>query len=266
MRRFWIIRKPVFRSSFYTCNSFIKKYYYTLITTMTDNTTTTSLTVEHPGDNKRLSSSVTNSSKQKTKKPKLRKYKAKKVDVTSPMGVLEFEVNDLLETQNLSREQVLNDVTAILNDKLKKDGSITMQYHREVRNVRVLEITANCNGLALIDNPVELGKKQVVIIPFGLPGDVVNIKVFKTHPYYVESDLLEVVEKSPMRRDDLIKDKYFGKSSGSQLEFLTYDDQLKLKRKTISNAYKFFAPRLVAEKLAFTSIWYHRSISFTIWL
>ena len=216
---------------------------------MTDNTTTTSLTVEHPGDNKRLSSSVTNSSKQKTKKPKLRKYKAKKVDVTSPMGVLEFEVNDLLETQNLSREQVLNDVTAILNDKLKKDGSITMQYHREVRNVRVLEITANCNGLALIDNPVELGKKQVVIIPFGLPGDVVNIKVFKTHPYYVESDLLEVVEKSPMRRDDLIKDKYFGKSSGSQLEFLTYDDQLKLKRKTISNAYKFFAPRLVAEKL-----------------
>lgn len=180
------------------------------------------------------------------------------------MGVLEFEVNDLLKSQNLSREQVLNDVTSILNDKSSTDGPIVLQYHREVKNVKVLEITSNGNGLALIDNPVETEKKQVVIIPFGLPGDVVNIKVFKTHPYYVESDLLDVVEKSPMRRDDLIRDKYFGKSSGSQLEFLTYDDQLELKRKTIMNAYKFFAPRLVAEKLLphLTPPW----LPFTIWL
>ncbi|QID86495.1 tRNA(m5U54)methyltransferase [Saccharomyces pastorianus] len=218
---------------------------------MTETTTKATSTVQQQtADNKRLSSAVADPAKQKkTKKPKLRKYKAKKVDPTSPMGVLEFEVDDLLKSQNLSRDEVLNDVTAILNDTSKIDGPITVQYHRMVKNVKVLEITSNGNGLALIANPVEPEKKQVVIIPFGLPGDLVNIKVFKTHPYYVESDLLDVVETSPMRRDDLIKDKYFGKSSGSQLEFLTYDDQLKLKRNTIMNAYKFFAPKLNSEKL-----------------
>lgn len=234
---------------------------------MTETTTKETSTVQQSADNKRLSSAVADPAKQmKTKKPKLRKYKAKKVDPTSPMGVLEFEIDHLLKSQNLSRDQVLNDVNAILNDTSKVDGPITVQYHREVKNVKVLDITSNGNGLALIANPVKTEKKQVVVIPFGLPDDLVNIKVFKTHPFYVESDLLDVVEKSPMRRDDLIKDKYFGKSSGSQLEFLTYDDQLKLKRNTIVNAYKFFAPKLTSEKLAFTSLWYYHSVSFTIWL
>ncbi|CAI4045248.1 tRNA (uracil(54)-C(5))-methyltransferase SKDI_11G2640 [Saccharomyces kudriavzevii IFO 1802] len=250
MRQFWLLQRPIFRSSLYFRHNLTKSHYCAPIFGMTENITTPASTVKQIGDNKRLSSTVADPTKQtKAKKPKLRRYKAKKVDATSPMGVLEFEVNDLLKSQDLSREQVLNDVTAILNDKSRVDGPIVLQYHREVKNVKVLEITSNGNGLALIDNPVEPGKKQVVIIPFGLPGDMVNIKVFKTHPYYVESDLLDVIEKSPMRRDDLIRDKYFGKSSGSQLEFLTYDDQLKLKRKTIMNAYKFFAPRLVAENL-----------------
>ncbi|CAI6702917.1 ALI_HP2_G0028780.mRNA.1.CDS.1 [Saccharomyces cerevisiae] len=249
MRCFWIVQKSIFKARFFACRNFVKKHNYKLISTMTGSTEMVPPTMKHTVDNKRLSSPLTDSGNRRTKKPKLRKYKAKKVETTSPMGVLEFEVNDLLKSQNLSREQVLNDVNSILNDKSSTDGPIVLQYHREVKNVKVLEITSNGNGLALIDNPVETEKKQVVIIPFGLSGDVVNIKVFKTHPYYVESDLLDVVEKSPMRRDDLIRDKYFGKSSGSQLEFLTYDDQLELKRKTIMNAYKFFAPRLVAEKL-----------------
>ncbi|CAI1579031.1 hypothetical protein SEUBUCD646_0K02720 [Saccharomyces eubayanus] len=251
MLRFWISQKPIFRPSYCLRGIFIKNHCRTPITKMTETTTKATSTVQQQtADNKRLSSAVADPAKQKkTKKPKLRKYKAKKVDPTSPMGVLEFEVDDLLKSQNLSRDEVLNDVTAILNDTSKIDGPITVQYHRMVKNVKVLEITSNGNGLALIANPVEPEKKQVVIIPFGLPGDLVNIKVFKTHPYYVESDLLDVVETSPMRRDDLIKDKYFGKSSGSQLEFLTYDDQLKLKRNTIMNAYKFFAPKLNSEKL-----------------
>ncbi|CAI4045533.1 hypothetical protein N7582_003582 [Saccharomyces uvarum] len=250
MLRFWISKKPIFRPSYYLYRNIVKNYCCKPITKMTETTTKETSTVQQSADNKRLSSAVADPAKQmKTKKPKLRKYKAKKVDPTSPMGVLEFEIDHLLKSQNLSRDQVLNDVNAILNDTSKVDGPITVQYHREVKNVKVLDITSNGNGLALIANPVKTEKKQVVVIPFGLPDDLVNIKVFKTHPFYVESDLLDVVEKSPMRRDDLIKDKYFGKSSGSQLEFLTYDDQLKLKRNTIVNAYKFFAPKLTSEKL-----------------
>lgn len=52
-----------------------------------------------------------------------------------------------------------------------------------------------------------------------------------------------------MRKDELITCKYFGKCSGCQFQFLTYEKQLELKRNTIINAYRYFAPRLVAESL-----------------
>ncbi|QLL33774.1 hypothetical protein HG536_0F00990 [Torulaspora globosa] len=184
----------------------------------------------------------------KTKKPKLKKYKAKKVDPTSPSGVLQFEINDLLVEHALTEDHVKNDVSAILNDS-SRDGPVVQAYHREVQNVKVLKITSSGDGLGIIDNPVEEGKKQIVVIPFGLPGDIVRIKVFKTHPSYVESDLLEVTTKSEMRNDDLINCKYFGKCSGCQFQFLEYDSQLELKKKTIIRAFKHFAPRLVSEGL-----------------
>ncbi|SCW03210.1 LAFE_0G05424g1_1 [Lachancea fermentati] len=181
----------------------------------------------------------------RTKKIKLRKYKAKKVDATSPLGVLQSEIDALLGEHNLSREQITNDVIAILNDINTQTGPIASAYHREVSNIPILKITANGSGLALIDNPVEKSKKQVVVVPFGLPGDITTIKVFKTHPHYVESDLLEITEKSPMRKDELIKCRYFGKCSGCQFQSLSYEQQLELKKNTVINAYKFFAPELV---------------------
>lgn len=179
----------------------------------------------------------------KSKRPKLKKYKAKKADPTSPLGVLQLEIDELLKAESLTREDVSNDMKSILNDKTDEIRSI---YHREVTHVKILKLTSSGDGLALLYNPTDLGKKQVCVVPFGLPGDIVRIKVFKTHPSYVESDLLDVLFPSPMRRDDLIKDKYFGKSSGDQFEFLTYEDQLKIKQNTVANAYKFFAPRLMS--------------------
>lgn len=181
------------------------------------------------------------------KKPKVRKYKTKTVDPTSALGVLQFEIDELLAKNNLSRDQVLNDVGSILNED--RDGPAHQLYHREVSDVEIQMIAANGDGVAIIDSPLDAAKKQVAVIPFGLPGDIVKIKVFKTHPHYVESDLLEVVEASESRSDDLIKCRYFGKCSGCQLQFLTYEKQLDFKRKTVINAYKFFAPRLMEEKL-----------------
>lgn len=186
---------------------------------------------------------------QKAKKIKLKRYKAKKVDPTSPLGILQLEIDELLAQHNLKRDDVQNDITAILNDFPKVNGPIASKYHREVTDVKILALTSNGDGLAIISNPVETEKKQIVVVPFGLPGDVVDIKVFKTHPHYVESDLLNVKVKSPIRRDDLIKDRYFGKSSGSQFDFLEYQEQLKIKKNTVSNAYKYFAPRLLADNL-----------------
>lgn len=218
------------------------RYHMTVETTLADGDA--SLVPKRP-----LATSAKPPIIKKPKKAKLKKYKAKKVDATSPLGVLQFEIDELLEAQSLKRENVCNDVSAILNDTSTIDGPVASAYHREVKNVKVLKLGSNGDGLGIIENPVEDNKKQVVIIPFGLPGDIVDIKVFKTHPHYVESDLLAVVSSSPMRKDNLINCKYFGKCSGCQFQFLNYEQQLELKRTTISQAYKHFAPRLLGDGL-----------------
>lgn len=187
--------------------------------------------------------------KPQPKKPKLRRYKAKKVDPTAPLGVLQLEIDELAGEQGLTRDQIANDVKAILNDSDMRTGPVAQLYHREVCDVKVLKMTSNGDALALIPNPANAENKQVVVIPFALPGDVVRIRVFKTHPHYVESDLLEITEQSAMRRDDLISCKYFGKCSGCQFQALTYEQQLELKKSTVANAYKFFAPRLLEDGL-----------------
>lgn len=172
-------------------------------------------------------------------KPKNRKYKAKDVDETSPQGVLQFEIAEILEENKLTPDNIANDMKSVLNDR-----TVLERYHREVEHVEVIKLTSNGDGLGLIANPVEPHKKQIVIIPFAIKGDVVTIRVFKTHPQYVECDLLKIETGSKDRDDSLIRCEYFGKCSGCQYQQLTYETQLLYKKQTIENAYKFLAPKL----------------------
>lgn len=168
-----------------------------------------------------------------------KKYKAKSVEKTSPLGVLEFEIDEILLAHLLTRDNIKNDLTVILNEP-----ETVKLYHVEVKDVNVLRLSSNGDGLALIPHPAVANQHQIVVIPFGLPGDVVDIKIFKSHPFYVESDLLKVVTASTHRNDALISCKYFGKCSGCQYQDVEYEQALKFKQQIIENAYKYFAPKL----------------------
>ncbi|KAI3405353.2 TRM2 [Candida oxycetoniae] len=181
---------------------------------------------------------------QQSKKSKVRKYKAKSTDATSPLGVLEYEIRSLCKGHGLALEDITNDMKGILNNR-----EIEEKYHRVVENVHVLQLLSNGDSIAIIcgaDSQVKV-KKQVVVIPFALPGDVVTVKIYRTHPLYAEADLLSVQTPSKMRDDSLIQCRYFGKCSGCQFQNISYDDQLKIKRKTIQNAYTHFAPILTEQ-------------------
>lgn len=180
-----------------------------------------------------------NPKKIKPQKKYRRKYKAKDVEPTAPLGVLQYEIKELLQTHKLQQSQIENDMKELLND-----SSVEQLYHREVKDVEVLRLSSNGDGLALIPHPVNAQGFQIAIVPFGLPGDVVDIRVFKSHPLYVESDLLAVKKAAALRDDSLINCKYFGKCSGCQYQNVDYDTQLEFKRQTIVNAYKYFAPKL----------------------
>ncbi|KAK6457548.1 tRNA(m5U54)methyltransferase [Scheffersomyces xylosifermentans] len=185
------------------------------------------------------------------KQPKVhkRKYKSKEVDQTSPLGVLQHEIKEILTSHGLSEDEISNDMNSILNSE-----EAQARNHRIVSNVKIESLTSNGDGLALIPHPEESKKHQVCIVPFGLPGDVVTIKVFKSHPLYVESDLMEIEATSSFRDDSLINCRYFGKCSGCQYQNVEYSHQLKFKRETIVNAYKFFAPVLSTTDGALPSV------------
>lgn len=173
------------------------------------------------------------------RKLKNKKYKSKPIDPTAPLGVLQYEIANLLKEHDLTSAQTENDLKLILNDE-----SVAQIYHRTVTNVPILQLSSNGDGLALIGHPTNIEGKQVVVVPFGLPGDVVTIKVFKSHPTYVESDLISIEKPSNIRDDSRISCRYFGSCSGCQYQAVAYLEQLELKRQTIINAYNYFASQL----------------------
>lgn len=201
------------------------------------------------------------------KKPKIKKRKVSKVKVelTSPMGILlNKEIPEIISNFKLAKELIKNPLSLILND-----NEFFNKYNRIVNNVNILKFTSNGEGLALIDHPdleiSEKGGKQIVIIPFAFPGDIVKIKIYSTKETHCEADLLEIIKESDLRKLKPIKGqgekgeaegdisnyhgvnircKYYGRCSGCQLQPLDYEYQLELKRETIKNAYKFFAINL----------------------
>jgi len=177
--------------------------------------------------------------KQRKTKVVRRKYKAKDVDATSPLGILQHEIKEFLAEYGLEEDQISNDMPLILNDPPTE-----AKFHRNVSNVEVIKLSSNGDGLAIIPHPTKQDGKQICLVPFGLPGDKVDIRVFKSHPLYVESDLLKVNEGSKHRDDSLIRCRYFGKCSGCQYQSVDYNQQLVFKKQTIENAYKYMAPIL----------------------
>jgi tRNA (uracil-5-)-methyltransferase len=200
-------------------------------------------------DNKEpLNANPTTQQQNQPKKPKNRviKYKNKSSDPTSPSGVLQFEIQHILKENSLVLEDIKNDMHLVLNDESVRDA-----YHRVVENAEVKYLSSNGEGIALISGPelptiaARKQKNQIVIVPFGIPGDIVTIKIFKTHPNYAESDLLEISTPSKTRDESLIKCGYFGKCSGCQYQMLPYGTQLDWKRDTIVNAYRYLASKLI---------------------
>ena len=177
--------------------------------------------------------------KRKKQKIHVKKYKAKPADPTMPLGILQIEIQNLLKSRGLEEKDVLNDMHLILNDETTK-----AIQHRVESNIEIIEMSANGDGIALTQHPLKSQCQQICIVPFGLPGDKVEVRIFKSHPLYVEADLLKVIEGSSYRNDELINCRYFGKCSGCQFQNVEYSQQLLFKRKIIENAYKNLAPSL----------------------
>ncbi|TGZ84633.1 S-adenosyl-L-methionine-dependent methyltransferase [Ascodesmis nigricans] len=86
--------------------------------------------------------------------------------------------------------------------------------------------------------------QRVYVVPFSIPGDVVEAKVVRHSPNgpYTECDFVRVINPSPDRDDSLVKCQYFAKCAGCHYQMMPYERQLKQKREVIVRAFAHYFP------------------------
>ncbi|MCJ1383147.1 tRNA(m5U54)methyltransferase [Xylographa soralifera] len=104
--------------------------------------------------------------------------------------------------------------------------------------VRISALSSTGDGLGLSEN-----SDHVYVVPFTVPGDVVQVKVvnYFASDHYTLTDFVKVLQPSLRRDDTRVKCQYFSRCSGCQFQMLSYDDQLSQKKTIIESAYKNFS-------------------------
>jgi len=83
-----------------------------------------------------------------------------------------------------------------------------------------------------------VGKKDglTVFVPFAVPGDVVDVEVYKKKKGYAEARILNIKKKSPYRVEP--KCEHFGLCGGCKWQIMDYETQLKFKQKQVEDCFK----------------------------
>ncbi|KAJ2647036.1 tRNA(m5U54)methyltransferase [Coemansia sp. RSA 1250] len=108
--------------------------------------------------------------------------------------------------------------------------------------VNVYELSERGIGIAMQETPEQLselvmqGKRPwAFAVPFTLQGERAKIRAVRHEWGYTQADLLQVIEKSPLRIDSPCT--YFGKCSGCQLQHMGYMHQAEFKRQVVERAF-----------------------------
>lgn len=163
---------------------------------------------------------------------KMRKGKAKPVKEGSSEEVLMADIRAMLAAQKLedSLEGNVTERQPEEQEELPEPGT-------EI-DVAVHKLSSTGDGLAQ-----QPGRRQIYVVPFAVPGDIVRIKVYRHIPQDNHSvgDFISVTRPGPLRDDSRISCQYFSKCSGCQFQMMSYADQLAHKRTIVERAYQNFS-------------------------
>lgn len=106
---------------------------------------------------------------------------------------------------------------------VKKNDIITLTFD---------DLTSNGSGVGKIEG-------YPLFVPYGLPGEKAQVKVLKVNKNYGYGKLLEVIEPSPERVKAPCNVYYH--CGGCQLQHMSYNLQLKMKRDQVKNAFNKIA-------------------------
>lgn len=96
-----------------------------------------------------------------------------------------------------------------------------------LENVTILDTASEGKSLAKVD-------EKVVFVPQTVPGDVVDIQVTKKRKSYMEGRVTKFHNYSDKRVEPFCE--HFGVCGGCKWQFISYEDQLANKQRTVSDA------------------------------
>ncbi len=103
-------------------------------------------------------------------------------------------------------------------------------------------------------------EEQVVLVPYGLPGEVVDVELTRRHKDYLEAEIVAVVEPSPHRVAPPCP--YYGECGGCQWQHVDYEYQLELKTNVVRDQLRRigkFTDAVVLPTLGMTTPWRYRN-------
>ncbi|KAJ1026943.1 hypothetical protein NDA16_002236 [Ustilago loliicola] len=186
------------------------------------------------------STSASISAQDKQRKADARRTRQKRKDYAKQLTKtgrepIEFDIEDLLSIRKVT--DILSEGLEYSN-KLERGTRLTLQVER---------LDAHGDGLAIAPE-----RDWVIAIPHTLPGEKVVAEIASNERLYSKTKLIEVLEKSDVRKDDLVRCKYFGDCGGCQYQMIDYDRQLDIKRAVVERAFARFSgldPALVPKVL-----------------
>lgn len=96
-----------------------------------------------------------------------------------------------------------------------------------LEGVTILDVAAEGNALARVDD-------MVVFVPYGAPGDVVDIRVTKKRKSYAEGRIERIVAPGAERVEP--RCSHFGVCGGCRWQHLPYEVQLRCKQRQVTDA------------------------------
>ncbi len=96
-----------------------------------------------------------------------------------------------------------------------------------LKDVEIIDVATEGNSIAKVND-------MVVFIPFGVPGDIVDIKLAKKKKSYAEARIESIVKPSDIRVEP--RCEHFTVCGGCRWQHLPYDFQLKCKQKQVQDA------------------------------
>lgn len=99
--------------------------------------------------------------------------------------------------------------------------------HPIIENVEITDVAAEGNALTRVD-------EMVIFVPFGAPGDIVDIKIDKKRKTYAQAHIVRMIKPSDLREEP--RCAHFTICGGCRWQHLPYSMQLKCKQQQVQDA------------------------------